>query len=248
MGYNLKGRNFLKVADFSERELLFLLDLARDLKRARYAGTEEMRFVGKVIAVMFEKASTRTRSAFETAAYHQGMAVTYLDPASSHVGKKETMKDTARVLGRMFDGISFRGFAHSMVEEMGQYAGVPVWNALTDEWHPTQVMADYMTMIEYSSKPIHEISYAFLGDAKNNMGHSLLLIGSILGSDVRIVAPKENQPSDEVIAMAQERAKESGARITITDNIDEGVKGVDYLHTDVWVSMGEPDDVWGAAD
>jgi len=244
MGVNLKNRHFLKELDFTKEELLFLLKLARDLKSAKYAGTEQQRLNGKNIALIFEKTSTRTRCAFEVAAYDQGAHVTYLEPTSSQLGHKETVKDTARVLGRMYDAIEYRGYGQEIVEELAKYAGVPVWNGLTNEWHPTQVMADVMTMIEHSPKPLEEISYAYLGDARFNMGRSLLTIGSILGMDVRISAPKSLQPPTDLIEICKKIAKDSGARILITDNPEEAVKNVDFIHTDVWVSMGEPNEVW----
>lgn len=244
MPFNLRGRSYLKLDDFSTREMLYLLDLSRDLKRAKYAGTEKETLRGKDICLIFEKTSTRTRCAFEVAAHDQGAHVTYLDPAGSQIGHKESMKDTARVLGRMFDAIEFRGAGQGMVEELAHYAGVPVYNGLTDDWHPTQMLADMLTMVEHSEKPRHEISYAFLGDARNNMGNSLLVLGAIMGCDVRLVAPRENQPDDDVQQIARQMAVDSGARITITDDIEAGVKGVDFVHTDVWVSMGEAKQVW----
>jgi len=244
MPVNLKNRHFLKEMDFTKEELLFLLNLSKDLKSSKYAGTEKPRLVGKNIALIFEKTSTRTRCAFEVAAHDQGAHVTYLDPTGSQLGHKETIKDTARVLGRMYDGIEYRGFGQEIVEELAKYAGVPVWNGLTNEWHPTQVLCDVMTMMEHSSKPLEQISYAYVGDARFNMGRSLLVIGAILGMDVRIGAPKGLHPPDEVIKIAKERARESGARIIITDDVKKAVKGVDYIHTDVWVSMGESKEVW----
>ena len=244
MSFNLKGRSYLKLEDFTQREMLYLLDLARDLKRAKYSGTEQPVLHGKDICLIFEKTSTRTRCSFEVAAHNQGAHVTYLDPSGSQIGHKESMKDTARVLGRMFDAIEFRGAGQGMVEELAEYAGVPVYNGLTDDWHPTQMLADMLTMTEHSDKPRTQISYAFLGDARNNMGNSLLVLGSIMGCDVRMVAPKENQPHDDVQEWARARAAETGARIMITDDVGKGVKGVDFVHTDVWVSMGEPKDVW----
>lgn len=244
MPVNLKNRHFLKEIDFTKEEILFLLNLSKELKAAKYAGTEKPKLVGKNIALIFEKSSTRTRCAFEVAAHDQGAHVTYLEPTGSQMGHKETIRDTARVLGRMYDGIEYRGFAQDIVEELAKYAGVPVWNGLTNEWHPTQMLADVMTMMEHSSKPIEQISYAYVGDARFNMGRSLLVIGAILGMDVRIGAPKNLQPPKEVIDIGNERAKETGARITITDDPIKAVKGVDYVHTDVWVSMGESKDVW----
>ena len=244
MAYNLRNRSFLKLLDFTPKEIEFLLDLAADLKKAKYTGTEQPTLKGKNIALIFEKTSTRTRCAFETAAYDQGAHVTYLGPTGSQIGIKETMKDTARVLGRMYDGIEYRGFAQTTVEELAKYAGVPVWNGLTNEFHPTQILADFLTMREHSDKPLNQVSYAYLGDARFNMGNSLLVGGAKMGMDVRIVAPRALQPAAELVAQCKEIAKETGARITITDNVDEGVKGCDFLYTDVWVSMGEPDSVW----
>ena len=244
MAYNLRNRSFLKLLDFSPKEIQYLLDLARDLKRAKYAGTEVPRMKGKNIALIFEKTSTRTRCAFEVAAYDQGAHVTYLGPSGSQIGIKETMKDTARVLGRMYDGIEYRGFAQKTVEELAEYAGVPVWNGLTNEFHPTQILADLLTMMEHSDKPLNQISFAYLGDARFNMGNSLLVGGAKMGMDVRIVAPKALHPSAELQAACREVAGETGARITITDDVDKGVKGCDFIYTDIWVSMGEPDEVW----
>lgn len=245
MPVNLKGRHFLKEVDFTKEEFLFLINLAIELKKAKYAGTEQPRLKGKNIALIFEKTSTRTRCAFEVAAYDQGAHVTYIDPNSSQLGHKESIKDTARVLGRMYDGIEYRGFGQEIVEELAKYAGVPVWNGLTNEWHPTQMLADMMTMIEHSpTKPVEAISYAYVGDARFNMGRSLLVTGALLGMDVRIGAPKELQPPKDVQDIAHKLAKESGSRITITDNPEQAVKGVDFIHTDVWVSMGEPKEVW----
>jgi len=245
MSFNLKGRSYLKIEDFSQREMLYLLDLARDLKRAKYSHSEQPALSGKNICLIFEKSSTRTRCSFEVAAHDQGAHVTYLDPSGSHIGHKESMKDTARVLGRMFDAIEFRGSAQAQVDDLATYSGVPVYNGLTDDWHPTQMLADMLTMVEHADKPRRQIAFAFMGDARNNMGNSLLMLGAIFGMDVRMVAPKSNWNHEHVIEDARARALESGARITITDNIEEGVKGVDFIHTDVWVSMGEPDDVWG---
>ncbi len=244
MAYNLRNRSFLKLLDFSPKEIQYLLDLAAQLKKAKYAGCEQPRLKGKNIALIFEKTSTRTRCAFETAAYDQGAHVTYLGPTGSQIGIKESMKDTARVLGRMYDGIEYRGFAQKTVEELAQYAGVPVWNGLTNEFHPTQILADFLTMREHVDKPLSQVSYAYLGDARFNMGNSLLVGGAKMGMDVRIVAPKALQPAPELVAQCREIAKETGARITITDDPKAGVKGCDFLYTDVWVSMGEPDSVW----
>jgi ornithine carbamoyltransferase len=244
MAFNLRNRNFLKLLDFSQKEIQYLLDLSRDLKRAKYAGNEIQRMKGKNIALIFEKSSTRTRCAFETAAYDQGAHVTYLGPSGSQIGYKESMKDTARVLGRMYDGIEYRGFGQEIVEDLGKYAGVPVWNGLTNEFHPTQVLADFMTMLEYVDKPLSKVSFCYLGDARNNMGNSLLVGGAIMGMDVRLAAPKENLPDENLVAQCKEIAEQSGAKITLTESVEEGVKGVDFLYTDVWVSMGEPDEVW----
>ncbi len=244
MGFNLRNRNFLKELDFTKEELVFLLKLSKDLKNAKYAGTEQQRLKGKNIALIFEKTSTRTRCAFEVAAHDQGAHVTYLEPTGSQMGHKETVKDTARVLGRMYDGIEYRGFGQAIVEELAQYAGVPVWNGLTNEWHPTQMLADVLTMIEHSDSPMEKIAYAYLGDARFNMGRSLLVIGAILGMDVRIGAPKQLWPEESLIKTCNEIAKTSGARITITEDPAVAVKGVEYVHTDVWVSMGEAKEVW----
>ena len=244
MAYNLRNRSFLKLLDFSPKEIQYFLDLARDLKRAKYAGTEVPRMKGKNIALIFEKTSTRTRCAFEVAAYDQGAHVTYLGPSGSQIGIKETMKDTARVLGRMFDGIEYRGFKQTTVEELAEFAGVPVWNGLTNEAHPTQVLADLLTMQEHSDKKLHEIAFAYVGDARFNMGNSLLVGGAKMGMDVRIVAPKALWPAQELIDECRKIAAETGARVTVTDDVDAGVKGIDFIYTDIWVSMGEPDEVW----
>ncbi|MEU8137952.1 ornithine carbamoyltransferase [Streptodolium elevatio] len=244
MAFNLRHRNFLKELDFTPQEFKFLIDLAADLKAAKYAGIEQKRLKGKNIALIFEKTSTRTRCAFEVAAHDQGANVTYLDPTGSQIGHKESMKDTARVLGRMYDGIEYRGSKQEYVEELGKYAGVPVWNGLTDEWHPTQMLADMLTMKEHSDKPLHHVSFAYLGDARNNMGNSLMITAAMLGMDVRMVAPKSLWNDDAIIAKAKEIAAKTGAMITHTEDVKQGVKGVDYLYTDVWVSMGEPKEVW----
>lgn len=244
MAYNIRNRNFLKLLDFTPKEIKYLLDLSADLKKAKYTGTEQQKLKGKNIALIFEKSSTRTRCAFEVAAYDQGAHVTYLGPSGSQIGGKESMADTARVLGRMYDGIEYRGFGQSVVEELGKYAGVPVWNGLTNEYHPTQILADFLTMMEHSEKPIHQMKFAYLGDARNNMGNSLLIGAAKMGMDFRSVAPKSVQPSNELVQQAKEIAKETGAKITVTDNVNEGVKDCDFLYTDVWVSMGEPDEVW----
>ena len=244
MAYNLRNRSFLKLLDFTPKEIQYLLDLARDLKRAKYTGTEQPRLKGKNIALIFEKTSTRTRCSFEVAAYDQGAHVTYLGPSGSQIGIKESMKDTARVLGRMFDGIEYRGFAQKTVEELAQYSGVPVWNGLTNEFHPTQILADFLTMSEHVDKPLSKVSYAYLGDARFNMGNSLMVGGCKMGMDVRIVAPKSLWPDPELVATCRKIAEETGATLTLTDDVDAGVKGCDFLYTDIWVSMGEPDEVW----
>lgn len=243
MGFNLSHRSFLKTNDFTQREMLFLLDLARDLKRAKYSHTEQQALKGRNICLIFEKTSTRTRCAFEVAAYDQGANITYLDPSGSQIGHKESMKDTARVLGRMFDAIEFRGAGQDMIEELSNYAGVPVYNGLTDEWHPTQMLADMLTMLEHTEKPLRDITYAYSGDCRSNMGNSLLMLGAIMGCDVRMISPKETQPHDDIQELAKDRAAKSGARITITDDT-AAVEGSDFVHTDVWVSMGEPKEVW----
>ena len=244
MAYNLRNRSFLKLLDFTPKEIQYLLDLARDLKRAKYAGCEQQRLKGKNIALIFEKTSTRTRCSFEVAAYDQGAHVTYLGPSGSQIGIKESMKDTARVLGRMFDGIEYRGFAQTTVEQLAEYSGVPVWNGLTNEFHPTQILADFMTMREHVDKPLNKVSYAYLGDARFNMGNSLMVGGCKMGMDVRIVAPKSLWPNPELVETCRKIAAETGATLTLTDDVDEGVKGCDFLYTDIWVSMGEPDEVW----
>ncbi len=244
MAYNLRNRNFLKLLDYSPGEIRFLLDLSFSLKRAKYSGTEVPRLTGKSIALIFEKSSTRTRCAFEVAAYEQGAHVTYLGPTGSQIGQKESMKDTARVLGRMYDGIEYRGFGQDVVEELGRYAGVPVWNGLTTEFHPTQILADFMTMMEHCDKPLNQVAFAYLGDARNNMGNSLLVGAAKMGMDFRAVAPRECQPSESLVEQCREIAAQTGAKITVTDNVDKGVRGVDFLYTDVWVSMGEPEEVW----
>lgn len=244
MAFNLRNRHFLKLLDFTPQEIAFLLKLSHDLKAAKYGGYEVKRLAGKNIALIFEKTSTRTRCAFEVAAYDQGAHVTYLGPSGSQIGHKESMKDTARVLGRMYDGIEYRGFGQSIVEELAAYAGVPVWNGLTDEFHPTQVLADLMTMEEHSAKQLSEISFCYLGDARNNMGNELLVGGAKMGMDVRLAAPKACQPADELVAECQKIAEKTGARITITDDVNVAVQGCDFLYTDVWVSMGEPESKW----
>ncbi len=244
MAFNLRNRSFLKLLDFTPQEIRFLLDLSVDLKKAKYAGTEQPRLSGKNIALIFEKDSTRTRCAFEVAAFDQGARVTYLGPTGSQIGKKESMKDTARVLGRMYDGIQYRGYGQQIVEELAKYSGVPVWNGLTNEFHPTQALADLLTMMEHCDKPLHKISYCYLGDARNNVGNSLLVAATKMGMDFRAAAPKSLQPDEKLVEICREIAKETGARITLTENVADAVKGVDFLYTDVWVSMGEPDHVW----
>jgi ornithine carbamoyltransferase len=244
MAFNLKNRHFLKLMDFTREEVKFLLDLSIDLKKAKYAGTETQRLRGKNIALIFEKASTRTRCAFEVAAFDQGAHVTYLGPSGSQIGQKETMKDTARVLGGMYDAVEYRGYGQKIVEELAQFAGVPVWNGLTDEFHPTQVLADFMTMMEHCDKPLNKVVFCYLGDARNNMGNSLMEGAAIMGMDFRAAAPKACQPNEELQEKCREIAKKSGAKITITENVETAVKGCDFLYTDVWVSMGEPDSVW----
>jgi ornithine carbamoyltransferase len=245
MAFNNRNRSLLSLVHHTDRDLHYLLDLSRDLKRAKYSGLSRNSLAGKNIALIFEKTSTRTRCAFEVAAHDEGAHVTYIDPTSSQIGHKESMKDTARVLGRMYDAIEYRGAGQEIVEELAEYAGVPVFNGLTDEFHPTQMLADVLTMTEHSPKPLHDIAYAFLGDGRNNMANSLLLVGAKLGMDVRIGAPRMLWPTDEHVAMCREFAAASGARITITDDPKEAVSGVDFIHTDVWVSMGEPLEAWG---
>lgn len=244
MPRNLKNRSFLKLLDFTPEEIHFLLNLSSDLKKAKYAGTEQPKLNRKNIALIFEKGSTRTRCAFETAAFDQGANVTYLGPTGSQLGTKESMKDTARVLGRMYDGIEYRGFEQSKVEELAQYAGVPVWNGLTNEFHPTQVLADLLTMKEHIDKPLNQITFAFLGDARYNMGTSLLIASSKMGMDFRSIAPKTLQPHQKFIQEAKTISEKTGANIWVTEDINEGVRGCDFLYTDVWVSMGESEAVW----
>jgi ornithine carbamoyltransferase len=244
MSFNLRNRSLLTVQDYTQQEFKYLLDLARDLKRAKYARTEQEHLKGKEICLIFEKTSTRTRCAFEVACHDQGANVTYLDPSGSQIGHKESFKDTARVLGRMFDAIEYRGASQSGVETLAKYAGVPVYNGLTDEYHPTQMLADVMTMREHSDKPIHSIKYAYIGDTRSNMGHSLMIVGCLMGMDVRICGPKSLWPSDEYVKIARELEARYGAKLTITDDPKAAVDGVDFIHTDVWVSMGEPKEVW----
>jgi len=244
MPFNLRHRSFLKELDFTPEELKFLLKLSAELKAAKYGGYEQQRLKGKNIALIFEKPSTRTRCAFEVAAYDQGAHVTYLGPEGSQLGHKESIKDTARVLGRMYDGIEYRGFAQETVELLAQYAGVPVWNGLTDRFHPLQSLCDAFTMMEHSDKPLAQIAYAYLGDARNNMGNSLMVMGCKLGMDVRLVAPPSLWPDADLVATCRRIAAATGARLTLTADIAEGVRGVDFIHTDVWLSMGEPPELW----
>ncbi|KKD01763.1 ornithine carbamoyltransferase [Photobacterium halotolerans] len=245
MAFNLRNRNFLKLLDFTPREIGHLLSLSAELKKAKYGGYEQPRLSGKNIALIFEKSSTRTRCAFEVAAFDQGARVSYLGPSGSQIGHKESMKDTARVLGRMYDGIQYRGYGQSVVEELGQYAGVPVWNGLTDEFHPTQILADFLTMQEHSpDKQLQDIKFAYLGDARNNMGNSLMVGAAKMGMDIRLVAPKDYWPEEALVTQCLAIAAETGARITLTESVQEGVQGCDFLYTDVWVSMGEAQSAW----
>ncbi|EEX08469.1 ornithine carbamoyltransferase [Ruegeria lacuscaerulensis ITI-1157] len=244
MAFNLKNRSLLTLRDYTPKEIRFLLKLAADLKAAKYAGTEIPRLQGKDIALIFEKDSTRTRVGFEVAAYDQGARVTYLGPTGTHIGHKETVKDTARVLGRIYDAIEYRGFGQDVVEELARWSGVPVYNGLTDEFHPTQILADFLTMSEHIEKPLHDVSFVFVGDAGNNMGDSLLIGGAKMGMDVRLCAPEACWPSKQIQDEAAAIAAQTGARITLTAEIDDAVRGVDFVYTDVWVSMGEPDEVW----
>ncbi len=245
MAFNLRNRNFLKLLDFTPKEIQFLIALSAELKKAKYSGTEQKKLQGKNIALIFEKASTRTRCAFEVAAFDQGAQVSYIGPSGSQIGHKESMKDTARVLGRMYDGIEYRGFGQEIVEELGAHAGVPVWNGLTDEFHPTQILADFLTMLEHGrGKQLHDISFAYLGDARNNMGNSLMVGAAKMGMDIRLVAPKAYWPEAALVKECQHIAQATGAKITLTENVEEGVKGCDFLYTDVWVSMGEAPEAW----
>ncbi len=243
--FNVRNRSYLTLMDYTPRQIHYLLDLSRDLKRAKYAGTEVAHLTGRNIALIFEKTSTRTRCAFEVAAHDQGAHVTYIDPTGSQIGHKESMKDTARVLGRMYDAIEYRGYGQEIVEELAEYAGVPVYNGLTDEFHPTQMLADVLTMREHSDKPVHEIAFCYIGDAHNNTGNSLMVAGAKLGMDVRLCAPRSLWPHDELIAQCREIAAKTGARLMLTEQPGEAVKGVDFIYTDVWVSMGEPEERWG---
>lgn len=244
MAYNLKNRHFLTLRDYSPREIAFLLKLSADLKTAKYTGTERKILKGKDIALIFEKDSTRTRVGFEVAAYDQGARVTYLGPTGSHIGHKESVKDTARVLGRIYDAIEYRGFGQNVVEELAEFSGVPVYNGLTNEFHPTQILADFLTMQEHVEKPLHRVAFAFLGDAGNNMGDSLLIGGAKMGMDLRLCAPKACWPDQVIRDEAEAIAEEAGARVLITEDVDVAVKGVDFVYTDVWVSMGEAKEKW----
>ncbi|MFF5488819.1 ornithine carbamoyltransferase [Streptomyces virginiae] len=241
---DLHQRPFVKELDFTPEEFRHLLELSASIKTARREGREEQRLRGKNIAVIFEKTSTRTRCAFEVAAHQQGAHVTYLDPAGSQLGHKESIKDTARVLGRYYDGIEYRGSDQHLVEELAQHAGVPVWNGLTDQWHPTQSLADVLTMWEHTDKPLNQVSFAYLGDARNNVGNSLLIVAAMLGMDVRMVGPRSLHNASDVVDHARRAAAVSGARITLTEDVTEGVAGVDFVYTDVWLSMGEPPEMW----
>ncbi|CBA27562.1 ornithine carbamoyltransferase [Cronobacter turicensis] len=245
MTINLKNRNFLKLLDYTPAEIQYLIDLAMQLKADKKAGREKKTLVGKNIALIFEKTSTRTRCAFEVGAFDQGAQVTYLGPSGSQIGHKESMKDTARVLGRMYDGIEYRGYGQEIVEELAKFAGVPVWNGLTNEFHPTQILADLMTMLEHSpGKTLPQIRFAYLGDARNNMGNSLMVGAAKMGMEIRLVAPKAFWPEEALVEQCRALAAETGARIILTEHVDEGVDGVDFLYTDVWVSMGEPKEAW----
>ncbi len=244
MAFNLRNRSLLKLLDFTPKEINFLLDLSADLKAAKYAGTEQQKLKGKNIVLLFEKDSTRTRCAFEVAALDQGAHITYIGPSGSQMGKKESMKDTARVLGRMYDGIEYRGYSQEIVETLAKYAGVPVWNGLTTEFHPTQILADFLTMREHTDKPLNKVAFCYMGDARNNMGNSLMVGAAKMGMDFRACAPKACWPNEELVNKCREIAKETGAKITLTEKVEEGVKGCDFLYTDVWVSMGEPESVW----
>lgn len=245
MAYNLRNRNFLKLLDFSPKEIQFLLEMSKELKAAKYAGTEQKKLIGKNIALIFEKASTRTRCAFEVAAFDQGAQVSYIGPSGSQIGHKESMKDTARVLGRMYDGIEYRGFGQEIVEELGAHAGVPVWNGLTNEFHPTQILADFLTMLEHGKgKQLHQMKFAYLGDARNNMGNSLMVGAAKMGMDIRLVAPKAFWPEQSLVDECQTIALSTGASITLTEDVQAGVADCDFLYTDVWVSMGESAEAW----
>ena len=241
---DLHKRHFLKEADFTRDEWAYLLDLSAELKQAKRERREQQRMAGRNIALIFEKTSTRTRCSFEVAAHDQGAHCTYLDPAGSQLGHKESVADTAQVLGKIYDGIEYRGFGQERVETLARYAGVPVWNGLTNEWHPTQMLADQLTIREYLGRDLDQVSIAYVGDARYNMGNSILVSSALMGSDVRIVAPEEFQPAADVVLQARQLADGSGAQITITDDLAAGVKGADIICTDVWVSMGESKDAW----
>lgn len=245
MAFNNRNRSLLSLVHHTDRDLLYLLQLSRDLKNAKYSGVAQPRLAGKNIALIFEKTSTRTRCAFEVAAYDEGAHVTFIDPASSQIGHKESMKDTARVLGRMYDAIEYRGAGQRIVEELAEYAGVPVFNGLTDEFHPTQMLADVLTMTEHCPKPLTDIAFAFVGDGRNNVANSLLLVAAKLGMDVRIGAPRQLWPAEDHLALCRDFTTASGARIAVTEDPATAVNGVDFIYTDVWVSMGEPMDTWG---
>lgn len=244
MPINLKGRSFLTLLDFTPDEIRYLLRLAADLKAAKAAGYEQRRLAGKNIALIFEKASTRTRTGFEVAAYDQGAQVTYLGPSGSHIGHKETMKDTARVLGRIYDGIEYRGFGQDIAEDLANFAGVPVWNGLTDSFHPTQILADFLTMREFTHKHLSDVSFCFLGDAGSNMGDSLMIGAAKMGMDIRMAAPKKLWPKSDLVERCSALAENTKAQITLTEDVEEAVSGCDYIYTDVWLSMGEPADLW----
>ncbi len=247
MAFNLRNRSFLTLLDFTPEEIEYLLDLSIDLKKAKYAGTEQQKLKGKNIVLIFEKSSTRTRCAFEVASFDQGALTTYIGPSGSQTGhkeSKESIKDTARVLGRMYDGIEYRGFSQTTVEDLAKYSNIPVWNGLTDQYHPTQILADFMTMIEHVDKPLNQISFCYSGDARNNVANSLLIGAAKMGMDFRAAAPKSVQPNKKLVDQCREIAQKTGAKITITDNIDNAIKGIDFIYTDVWVSMGEPNEVW----
>ncbi|UCC73701.1 MAG: ornithine carbamoyltransferase [Gemmatimonadota bacterium] len=244
MAIDLRNRSFLTLEDYTREEIVYLLDLAKELKAAKQKGKEEQRLKGKNLALIFEKTSTRTRCAFEVAAYDQGAHVTYLGPTGTQIGHKESMKDTARVLGRMYDGVEYRGFGQRIVQELAAYAGVPVWNGLTDEYHPTQAVADVMTMLEHTDKPLEDIAFCYLGDTRNNVANSLLVCGSKLGMDVRLAGPKELWPAEQLLERCRANAEASGAKILVTESVKDGVKDADFLYTDVWLSMGEPEEKW----
>ncbi|GAA0117372.1 ornithine carbamoyltransferase [Clostridium senegalense] len=243
--FNLRNRHFLTLMDFTPKEIKYFLELSRDLKKAKYTGTEEQKLKGKNIVLLFEKDSTRTRCAFEVAAHDQGAHVTYLGPTGSQMGKKESIADTARVLGRMYDGIEYRGFGQEIVEDLAKYSGVPVWNGLTNEDHPTQILADFLTITEHFDKPLNKVIFVYSGDGRNNMANALMIGAAKMGMDFRILSPKSLFPEEDLVSKCEEIAKETGGKITITDNVDEGVKDADVIYTDVWVSMGEAPEVWG---